>query len=196
MGAAAAAGAGLGQWLVNAAPVFPEEIAHTDDAASLIDAQGRSRNGLSPQPLSDGTLGMPVLHPQPDWEIRHISLYDGNLDPMVSLAIGSRIFTIGDVLADAGFGLATGEGDVGTVDITQEQSDQSDETSNQNTHSGTGDGSWQQALEAAVSACDNVGFFSRPGCIDRAQKQYCGPNNAWGKHRLCPSNDPNHTYGA
>lgn len=187
---AAIAGAALGSWLVAEAPILPEEVIVQDDGESLVDAKGRTRNGLSPQPLSDGTLGMPVVHEEPAWEIEHVSLFDGQLDPMVSIAMGDRMYTISDVLAEAGFGLEQGEGDVGTVDVTSGQHDGDRRDGDASQAGRPGDQSWQAALEAAVRACDNVGFFSRPGCLDRARRQYCAPNNAWGKHPLCPAQDP------
>lgn len=196
MGGAALAGMVVGNWLVNEAPVIDEgtrtNIGHNSE--QVLDASGRPLAAIAPQPLTDGTLGMPRESIQPMWEIQPVSLFDANLDPMVTLAIGSQGFTIGDVLSQAGAGLGQGASDVATLDVTQgntagdpiNQLAQNSQGTSKPAASASGADNWSDALDRAIRACESVGFFSRPGCIEQARQRFCGPNNAWGKHRHCP----------
>lgn len=195
MAGSALAGMVVGNWLVSEAPVV-DEGTRTNmrlNTEQVLDASGRPLAGVAPQPLTDGTLGVPKNEIQPMWEIQAVSLFDSNLDPMVSLAIGSQGFTIADVLSQAGAGLGEGSSDIATLDITQGDNESSvndpvgDIARQQGSDRTTPAGNWQQALDEAIRACDSVGFFSRPGCIEQARQQFCGPNNAWGRYRHCPA---------
>lgn len=188
----AAAGVVVGNWLVDQAPVV-EDGTRTNNSASpelVVDASGRPLAGVPPQPLTDGTLGMPSEIIQPMWEIQAVSLFDSNLDPMVSLAIGDQSFTIADVLSNAGKGLAEGGSDIATVDVTRTDipAASADPVGQIARQAGSGSQpSWEQSLADAIKACDSVGFFGRSTCVERAQEKFCGPNNAWGKTRNCPA---------
>lgn len=205
MAGSSLAGVFVGNWLVSEAPVV-DESTRTNvglNAEQVLDASGRPLAGVAPQPLTDGTLGVPKNEIQPMWEIQAISLFDSNLDPMVSLAIGNEGFTIADVLNQAGAGLGEGSSDIATLDITQgsnagsgsdpvgdiarQQGNNNSASTAQTTRTGPPAGNWQQALDEAIRACDSVGFFSRPGCIEQARQRFCGPNNGWGRYRHCPS---------
>lgn len=196
------AGAMLGNWLVNEAPMAAEGSRtnlHTT-SETVLDASGRPLAGIAPQPLSDGSLGVPQPMIQPMWEIQAVSLFDSNLDPMVSLAIGNQSYTISDVLNQAGAGLGQEGSDIATIDVTVGgssggASDPIGALSGAGKNAQTQAG-WEQALDDAIRACNAVNFFSRPGCIDRAQQQYCAPNNAWGKNRHCPSRQQQPSSGA
>lgn len=188
---AAMGGVALGNWLVGQAPgVAGEATTNTGKAPALVlDAAGRPLANVAPQPLVDGSLGMPPLPPSPSWQLEGISLFDTVLDPMVVLAKGDEAFTVSDRLSEAGFGLAQGPDDVATVDVTSGQSDASAPqrvASESQTQAPTATG-WREQLSQAVKACDEVGFFSRPNCIERARKKFCEPNQAWGRDELCPS---------
>lgn len=202
MAGASVAGATLGYWLVNEAPMAAEgsrtNIQTTTE--TVLDASGRPLAGIAPQPLSDGTLGVPQGVIQPMWEIQAVSLFDSNLDPMVTLAIGDQSYTISDVLNQAGAGLGQEGSDIAMLDVTQAAaqggtSDPIGALANAGKNAGS-PANWEQALEEAIRACSSVNFFSRPGCIDRAQQQYCAPNNAWGQHRHCPSRQQMPNSGA
>ncbi len=196
------AGAMLGNWLVSEAPMA-EEGSRTNlqtTSETVLDASGRPLVGIAPQPLPDGTMGIPQAIIQPMWEIQAVSLFDSNLDPMVTLAIGNQSYTISDVLNQAGAGLEQGGAEISTVDVTQGgsqggASDPIGALASSGTNNATS-ANWEKALDDAIRACGAVNFFSRPGCIDRAQQQYCAPNNAWGKHRHCPSRQQMPNSGA
>lgn len=204
MAISAAAGVALGNWLVDQAPGLTAD-ARTNTGATpepVLDAAGRPFAGLAPQPLSNGGLGVPQPSVQPMWEIQSVSLFDTNLDPMVVLAIGDQSFSVSDMLGRAGEGLAQGPGDIATVDVTTPDVALAQPSDNApasaiitplaaSSTAPTRGSDWQDQLAEALKACQSVGFFSRPNCIDRARKKYCEPNGAWGQHPLCPtSTDP------
>jgi hypothetical protein len=191
LGASAAAGVALGNWLVDSAPGISADprTNTTRLPETVLDAAGRPLTSEAPQPLLDGTLGVPQDNIQPMWEVQAVSLFETTLDPMVVLSRGDESYTVADMLSEAGSGLASGPNDIATVDVTVgaqggETVDQVAQLTNQSDQRSI---SWQVQLEQAVTACDKVGFFSRPDCIDRARKKYCEPNQGWGRHRLCPS---------
>jgi len=196
MGGSALAGVAVGNWLVRQAPVV-DAATRTNTSSKensvVLDPSGRPLAPEAPQPLTNGQLGIPEKFIQPMWEVQAVSLFDSNLDPMVSLAIGDRVITIEDILNQAGSGLPTDTGDVATIDITQGSPSMADDPiarlAQQQQPQGSANTSWETALEQAIKACDSVGFFSRPGCQQSAREKYCTPNKAWGKHRLCPANN-------
>ncbi len=199
MAGAAMAGVALGNWLVGEAPGLSSgPTTNTNSPPTLVlDAAGRPLAGIPPQPLVDGGMGPPGLLPVMDWQLDGVSLFESVLDPMVVLSQGDESFTVSDRLSNAGSGLAQGPSDVAMVDVTQGQ--------NQNlSASQTADAiaqripsqsaapsptapNWRDQLSEAITACDDVGFFSRPNCIQRARNKFCEPNNAWGRDNLCPS---------
>jgi len=209
MAGAAMAGVALGNWLVGEAPGLSSgPTTNTTIAPALVlDAAGRPLAGVPPQPLVDGTLGQPSLSPVMDWQVDGVSLFESVLDPMVVLAKGDETFNVSDMLSRAGTGLAQGINDVAMVDVTEgrpegENADQiadliadrsssqtSTQTSSQTPMPATPSptaADWPEQLSKAIKACENVGFFSRPNCIERARNKFCEPNKAWGRDNLCP----------
>lgn len=192
MAGSALGGVTLGNWLVEQSPRITNDP-RTNTGKSLetrLDTAGRPEVREAPQPLSDGTLGVPRPEGQVPWEVLAVSLFDMTLDPMVVLSRGDETFTVSDMLVQAGQGLSQGPTDVATVDVSagavvgaapataaRPVSQPSVATA----------ATWQQQLEAAVKACSAVGFFSRPSCIERARRKFCDPNQGWGKHPDCPS---------
>jgi len=194
MAGAAMGGVALGNWLVDQAPgVAGDGTTSTAKAPEqVLDATGRPLANVAPQPLVDGSLGRPPLPPSPSWQLEGISLFDTVLDPMVVLAKGDQAFTVSDRLSEAGSGLAQGPDDVATVDVTSSQAQTQQAAAPQRVASekqteDPTDANWRMQLTDAVKACDDVGFFSRPDCIQRARKKFCEPNQAWGRDELCPS---------
>ncbi|MCD8536023.1 MAG: hypothetical protein LRY56_00305 [Burkholderiaceae bacterium] len=120
------------------------------------------------------------------WEVQAVSLFETNLDPMVVLGRGNESYTVSDMLSGAGAGLVQGGGDVAMVDLTAQPPAPSQEPV-QVSQAPAAPQAWDEQLAEAIKACDDVGFFSRPGCIERARKKFCEPNRAWGRHPLCPS---------
>lgn len=188
LGASAAVGVGLGNWLNDQAPGISAELRTNTirPPEMVLDAAGRPLAAIPPQPLLDGSLGQPRDEIQPMWEIQGVSLFETNLDPMVVLARGDEAYTVSDMLSSAGAGLVQGEGDVAIVDLTADVEPVSQEPV-QVAQAPVAAKAWDEQLANAIDACQNVGFFSRPGCIDRARKKFCEPNRAWGRHPLCPS---------
>lgn len=191
LGASAAAGVGLGNWLVDQAPTISADARTntTQPPQIILDAAGRPLAAIPPQPLLDGSLGQPQEKIQPMWEVEAVSLFETNLDPMVVLGRGDESYTVSDMLSEAGAGLVQGEGDVATVDLTAEvpAALEAPVSPVQVAQAPVAPRAWDEQLADAIEACDNVGFFSRPGCIERARKKFCDPNRAWGRHPLCPS---------
>ncbi len=188
LGASAAAGVGLGNWLVDQAPAMSADprTNTTRSPEMVLDAAGRPLAAIPPQPLLDGSLGTPQERIQPMWEVQAVSLFETNLDPMVVLGRGDESYTVSDMLSEAGAGLVQGEGDVAMVDLTaSEPAPVSAPVAV--AQAPTAARSWSEQLSDAIQACDNVGFFSRPNCVERARKKFCDPNQAWGRHPLCPS---------
>jgi hypothetical protein len=188
LAASAAAGVGVGNWLVEQSPSISADP-RTDTSRPIeivLDAAGRPLAAVAPQPLLDGSLGQPRDEIQPMWEIQAVSLFETNLDPMVVLARGDESYTVSDMLTQAGAGLAQGEGDVATVDLTL-QAQTPPEVATVVAAEPVVALAWDEQLAQAIDACQRVGFFSRPGCIEAASKKFCDPNRAWGRHPLCPS---------
>jgi len=46
---------------------------------------------------------------------------------------------------------------------------------------------WVTALDRELAQCAELGFFERPECAWAARKQYCEPNQGWGKVKECPA---------
>jgi hypothetical protein len=45
---------------------------------------------------------------------------------------------------------------------------------------------WVAVLDGELARCAELGFFERPDCAWTARKQYCEPNQGWGKVKECP----------
>ncbi|OAE60282.1 hypothetical protein A7J67_03955 [Achromobacter xylosoxidans] len=46
---------------------------------------------------------------------------------------------------------------------------------------------WVAALDGELARCAEMGFFDRPECAWTARKQFCEPNQGWGKVKECPA---------
>lgn len=46
---------------------------------------------------------------------------------------------------------------------------------------------WVAALDRELERCAELGFFDRPECAWTARKQFCEPNQGWGKVKECPA---------
>lgn len=191
LGASAAGGVAVGEWLVAQAPTLSADgkTNTTKPPDIVLDAAGRPLAGLAPQPLVDGSLGIPQTQIQPMWEIEAVSLFETNLDPMVVLSRGDETYSVSDMLTQAGAGLVQGPSDIAMVDVTGDAAGAAPPISGvpQEASTAPQNKGWQEQLADAIRACDNVGFFSRPSCVERAQKKFCEPNRAWGTHSLCPA---------
>ena len=175
----------LGLWLVEQAP---ESISSSSNAAQsrgqVLDADGKPLAPQPPQPRIDGTLGVPREMAPVEWKIEAV--------------IASR--------EDANSYKKEGDEDEDEGDESQEDSDERRDRARDPDGVRTVDVSppasgssttrpvttpaplytWRDELKKALTQCNSVGFFRRPGCIDAAQTKYCGPNKAWGKVAECP----------
>lgn len=203
LAAAGMAGIGVGEWLVAKAP-GTLDAAHTNlpepESKTKRDSSGRVIIPEAPQPLIDGGLGVPPQAKAQLWEVQPNSLFDGFIDPMVIISRDGQSYTVGDMLSKAGQDLPQGPTDIQTLDVTQVGAASSTATPNasspqplplppQLARSTTPRQtlSWQDQLKEAVEKCDAGSFFDLPSCMERARDRFCTPNNAWGKHPLCPA---------
>ncbi len=203
LAAAGMAGVGVGEWLVAKAPGALDATRTNlpePESKTVRDASGRVIIPEAPQPLIDGGLGVPPQAKAQLWEVQPNSLFDGFIDPMVIISRDGQSYTVGDMLSKAGQDLPQGPTDIQTLDVTQVGAVSSTAAPNasspkplplppQLAQSATPRQtlSWQDQLKEAVEKCDAGSFFDLPSCMERARDRFCTPNNAWGKHPLCPA---------
>ena len=205
LGASALGGMQLGDWLVQKAPVAvaaPGE-AERDPDEVVLDANGKPYTQQPPQPLVNGTLGVPEQSAGADWQIATLSLFDTVKDPNVVISRNRVGAAEARHIAEAGASLS-GPQDVVTVDVARpgEGSHPSPipgqapltyadpavppQGGQPTQPQANSQGGWQQAFQAEMAKCNNAGFFERPTCAWNARNRYCAPNNAWGQVDGCP----------
>lgn len=211
-GASAWGGIQLGNWMISHAPPANSNatVNQGGDDSNLpkLDANGRPYVAQPPQPLVNGTLGVPEKPPAQDWSTRPPSLFDG-VDPNVQISRESVTPAQAQAAADANnAGLPAGASDVVTLDLDSQSAQspsngplppQSDGGYNQAPLTAQAGGAqaqqaqanWQAALHREVEQCANLGFFQRPSCVWAARNKYCAPNNAWGSISDCPARPGN-----
>lgn len=186
-GVSAWGGLRLGDWLIAHGPVqplppiTPPELTDTP----TLGADGKPFVASAPQPLSNGRLGVPEQKPPVDWQIANNSLMDEpsqislattsiTLEQAVAIAAGDEYGNDMDNIAQ----LTAGSHDkIQPIEVPEIDSAPATATGS----------SWQNEFNAALKACENVGFFSRPSCAWAARNKYCEPNKAWGKVDGCPA---------
>lgn len=186
-GVSAWGGLRLGDWLIAHGPaqplppITPPELTDTP----TLDSNGKPYVASAPQPLTNGHLGVPEQDPPVDWQIPDSSLMEEpsqialatttiTLEQAISIAAGDEYNNGMDNIAQ----LTSGSHDkIQPIEVPEIESAPVTNESQ----------SWQQEFKAALKACENVGFFSRPSCSWAARNKYCEPNNAWGKVDGCPS---------
>lgn len=185
----------LGEWLVESAPsiVSRSNPGGAKDPEPVLDADGKPFAAQPPQPLVDGTLGVPKAMTETEWKIPETSLVD----------VQDGAFRQLDTVS----GLPSGPADIATVDVSRANdigspstnaavptpTPQSPAPPTQNKpipkppapRNTTAD--WLQSLRKEISQCESLGFFQRPSCIQNARNRYCSSNNAWGKVPECPA---------
>jgi hypothetical protein len=183
------AGFGMGDWLVSQAPGASNTTRTNIPVATLqpqTDASGRTIIPEPPQPLIDGSLGVPQPTQGQLWELQAQSLFDGFIDPMVIISREGQSYTVGDMLSQAGQDLPQGPTDIQTLDVTS-PSVASVTATVPITAPEKASQSWQDQLKAAVETCEAGSFFGRPNCLEKAREKFCTPNQGWGRHPLCPT---------
>jgi hypothetical protein len=208
-GASAWGGVQLGNWMISHAPPASSNATVNqggdDSDMPTLDANGRPYTAQPPQPLVNGTLGVPDKPPVQDWSTRPPSLFDG-ADPNAQISRDSVNQAQAQAAADANnAGLPTGASDVVTLDDSKQVAPPANGplppvTSGNFNHAPLTAQSgypsapapqqasnWKTALHSEVERCSDLGFFQRPTCVWNARNKYCAPNNAWGTVADCPS---------
>ena len=209
-GAAAFGGLQLGDWLVAHAPVAAP--APGQDAADpervVLDANGKPFVAQPPQPLVDGTLGVPAQPSATAWQVPTVSLFETVSDPKVNIARDRLSASEAQELAEVTADLPAGPADVVTIDLAepgegsrpQPLPGQPPLTAMQPmggtpvpapqqatpTPAPAGGQDWRGALRNELQHCASLGFFERPSCSWNARNKYCAPNRAWGTIAECP----------
>lgn len=185
-GASAWGGLRLGDWLIAHGPVqplppiTPPELTDTP----TLGADGKPYVASAPQPLSNGRLGVPEMPPPVDWQIENISL----MDQPSKIALATTSISMDQAIA-----IASGENEYDDleeiINLTAGSHVQPIDAPeiNQSEPIKGSSGNWQAEFQAALKACEDVGFFSRPSCAWAARNKYCEPNNAWGMVNGCPA---------
>ena len=179
----------LGEWLVESAPsVVNRSISsNSKDPQPVLDADGKPYAAQPPQPLVDGTLGVPKAMSETQWQISEVSVVDLQDGSMRTL--------------DTVSGLPPGPADVATVDVANAPTpaSQSQRATPPAPNAAAKPAvkppappaanpvEWLQSLRKEISQCESLGFFQRPACVQNARNRYCNPNNAWGKVAECPA---------
>lgn len=207
-GASAWGGIQLGNWMISHAPPASSNatVNQGADESSLptLDANGLPYTAQPPQPLVNGTLGVPEKPAAQDWSTRPPSLFDGT-DPNVQISRDSVTQAQAQAAANANnAALPTGASDVATLDLEKPPaisqppagSNGFNQTPLTAQQAGSAPGqpaaaNWQAALHNAVEQCSKLGFFQRPSCVWAARNKYCEPNNGWGSVSDCPAKPSN-----
>lgn len=205
VGASAWGGFRLGDWLIAQTPDSPPIPEYPElDGEQILDADGRPFFAQAPQPLVNGRQAVPEAPEPMEWEIEPGVLQKVLSNPLISVATthitqaeavqlsanhsGSPAQL--DGLADlSGLGLFNGQTNTNGQPLQPIDGGPMPPPPDLGL-SGGGQptaGNWQAALSSELEACKSEGFFSRPSCAWNARNKYCGPNNAWGKTRDCPS---------
>ena len=179
----------LGEWLVESSPTVVNRsvTAGAKDPEPVLDADGKPFAAQPPQPLVDGTLGVPKTRTETEWKISEAAVVDVQDGALRQL--------------DTVSGLPPGPADVGTVDVSNTSASSVPTTGSASTpppappsrpattptQPAPSSASWLQSLRKEMAQCESLGFFQRPSCIQNARNRYCNPNNAWGKVPECPA---------
>ncbi|MBV6272695.1 hypothetical protein KVP09_07165 [Alcaligenaceae bacterium CGII-47] len=192
-GAAAWGGLQLGDWLIAHGPEasIAPVVNQTTPLVPVLDADGKPHAAVAPQPLPDGRLGVPAPQPPVDWAVTTSPLMDSappialattmiSMDEAIQLASMQRQDGLQGI-ADAS-ALDPSRQPIQPIDITQ-----APPPAAASVGTGATRGDWQAAFRRELSACEGVGFFSRPTCAWAARNKYCEPNGAWGLVDGCPA---------
>ncbi len=193
-GASAWGGLKFGDWLVAHGPVAPPPPAHAElSATPVLDANGLPYTARPPQPLVNGTLGVPDTASQSKWQLADTSIEDMTANPAIHVATTTISMDQARMLADGGQGSLNGIADVSGLGLG------SDGNANQPLQPvemvppppppapTVNNQAWQASLRQDLQACSAKSFFNRPSCAWAARNKYCEPNKAWGRVPDCPA---------
>jgi len=207
-GASAWGGLRLGDWLVVHAPVAATDMPGQSktDAVPVLDANGRPYTARPPQPLVNGTFGVPEPIPPVTWELPEKALVDAS-NPNAVVDLATTTITEDEAKQIAAAGAGTGQPLVGIADVGGLNLGGVGTNGSQPIQPIQpvqpvqpveapppppappldNSGEWRTALHREILACSAQSFFERPSCAWTARKKYCEPNNAWGKVPDCPA---------
>ena len=179
----------LGEWLVESSPAVVNRTvtAGAKDPEPVLDADGKPFAAQPPQPLVDGTLGVPKTMTETEWKISEAAVVD----------VQDGAFRQLDTVS----GLPPGPSDVGMVDVSSDNAGTPipagarpavpslppSRPASTPTQPAPSSSAWLESLRKEMGQCESLGFFQRPTCIQNARNRYCNPNNAWGKVPECPA---------
>lgn len=188
-GASAWGGLQLGDWLIANGPAqirTPDEV-HPELASTtpVLNANGKPFVATAPQPLSNGTLGVPQEPPPVDWQLQTASL----LSEHRPIALATTTITMDEATSLAQSGQSEGLQGIATLGSQAVQPIDITTPSAPPPPAGAApqDANWQAAFQAELNVCAGLGFFSRPSCAWAARNKYCEPHKAWGRAKDCPA---------
>jgi hypothetical protein len=198
-GVSAWGGVRLGDWLIANSPEKP--ILHNEPLlpkVPVLDANGKPTTMQPPQPLVDGHFGVPQEPQSINWDISpEQSAADA---PNLNIALATTTITMDEAkLIASGQGNTSqssnlqGIADVGSLGLGGGHVKQPLQPVDvpppppPPAQTSLANNNWQQQLQQALNVCAQKGFFDRPSCAWDARRQYCEPNNAWGKIKNCPA---------
>jgi hypothetical protein len=198
-GASAWGGLRLGDWLVAHGPVAPSIPEHPElSSVPVLDANGKPFLAQPPQPLMNGTQGVPEQPEQIAWQIPETSLDETKSNQ--TIAVSTTTITMDEarqIAEGQGGGNLQGIADVGGLlgggnrQVAQNQPLQPIEVAPPPPppapEPAAANQAWQAHLRQDLQACSAQGFFDRPSCAWAARNRYCEPNKAWGRTPDCPA---------
>ncbi|AIL32036.1 hypothetical protein [Basilea psittacipulmonis] len=166
------AGVPLGEKLGRNVPT-KSNLADTtaNDLNPAVSANGLPIMHQPPQPLMDGTMGVPKTLPIVDWRID-----PDNRTQADTAALSSSSIQFNFVQGSTATNIAHTE-DVETIDHNRFKVDVMDSQAPL----------WVSSFKRAMSECRAKGFNERPACIREVRQLYCGANHAWGEVEDCPA---------
>lgn len=206
------AGAWFGHLLVKNAPVSPVAAA-TDATLSIGAGEDQRRIPEPPQPLMDGSIGIPVRNATPDF----------GAVPLVATDAAASATDAEIEGAPAPGSIAAEPHDAASVfnalANAEMPSGNKFEVAEVEAPAATAPGetashlppelafavalpaepqqaapAWQGSLRAALGRCGSQRFFSPDECEQRLRIQYCDPNGGWGRIPECPAGMRNVRY--
>ncbi|NYT64380.1 hypothetical protein H0A58_00180 [Alcaligenaceae bacterium] len=193
-GASAWGGVRLGEWLVAHGPVSEAPLDTTDITdVPVLDADGRPFMAQPPQPLINGTLGVPQPVTDIAWHIPEQALSETTEDAGIALA--TTPITMDEAIQISASGNTDFQGIADVGDLGLSAADFNNPIGMTppvpipapSSQANGGQQNWQNNLSQELQACTALGFFDRPSCAWAARNRYCEPNNAWGRVANCPA---------
>lgn len=195
-GASAWGGLKFGDWLVAHGPaaVAPPNTEDTGKVA-VLDANGLPYTARPPQPLVNGTLGVPDQASQVKWQLTDPSTDSLTSNPTIHVATTTITMDEARVLAEGSQDGLHGIADVGGLGLGGNGNQPLQPVDmappppapNSEPDPTVNNPAWQASLRQDLQACSAKSFFDRPSCAWAARNKFCGPNKAWGRVADCPA---------